>query len=60
MPWSVVGDTESKGRRLIVYRKMISGEMKVIAIAKTIRRDANNEIAPDGGLIIGTADLDTN
>jgi len=60
VPWSVAGDTESKGRRLIVYRKMMSKEMKVIAIEKRLRRDANDQIAFDGGSIIGTADLDAN
>jgi len=57
VPWSVAGDTESKGGRLIVYRKMMSGEMKVIIIEKRLRRDAKNQITPDGGSIIGTTDL---
>ena len=57
VPWSVAGDNESKGRRLIVYRKMISGEMKMIVIEKRLRRDAKNQVTPDGGSIIGTTDL---
>lgn len=57
VPWSVGGDSESKGRRLIVYRKLMSGEMKMIVIEKRLRRDAKNQVTPDGGSIIGTADL---
>lgn len=56
-PWSVAGDKNEKRRHVIIYRKMITGEMKIIAIEQRLVRDAENHVVVGSGSIIGTAEV---
>jgi len=56
-PWYVVGDKDVKGRHVIIYREMITGDMRIITIEKRLTRDAENHVAIGTGSIIGTAEL---
>ncbi len=56
-PWSVNKDEDVKGRRIIIYRKMITGEMRIITIEKRLARDADNHVAVGSGSLVATAEL---
>jgi hypothetical protein len=56
-PWMVNKDEDVKGRRIIIYRKMITGELRIIAIEKRLVRDAPNHVSDGSGSIVATAEL---
>jgi hypothetical protein len=59
-PWNVAADRQVKGQRVIIYRKLITGEMKIIIIGKRSTRDADNHVSDGSGSIIGTAQVGGN
>jgi len=56
-PWNVAADRDVKGQRVIIYRKMITGEMKIILIGKRFTRNADNHVSDGPGSIIGIAEV---
>lgn len=60
VPWHIAGDDDRNGRRVIIYREMFSGRMRIVAIDKRMTRDADNHVTIGTGSIVGTAEVNDN